>query len=403
LTAEHGVVIADLLIKGKSYGPHPFLMRLRHSSSSSSSSSADSGDAHGDTHGELGELVRGVTVSDMGHKTVANDLDNARVWFDHVQLPHDSLLNKFAFVDPADGTYHTREGKPAMRIEVIGQRLLTGRQAIAEAALLSSKCLHLKTEEYAKQKKCNGLAGEVSLSSLPHIANVFEDSYKELDCMLSFAASVERRLNAVLVSDGAIPDADLVDAIAVLKVKSVEVSVARSHALRLEVGSYALMHGTGFELADMLLTCKFAEGDSRILLLKLARDRLKRVGKDGLAKTALLALGLAGKVGEGAEARAALALALKLSPVKGKGAAAQAKALDENWRDVYALADLVCERHLAQQQQEQLEAGGGQKAEFVEGSCVERLKPSNVAFDVHWQQKQMSGYVISEMKAAGDW
>jgi hypothetical protein len=39
------------------------------------------------------------------------------------------------------------------------------------------------------------------------------------------------------------------------------------------------MHGTGFELMDMLLCCKFAEGDSRILQMKLARDRLKKVMK----------------------------------------------------------------------------------------------------------------------------
>jgi hypothetical protein len=42
------------------------------------------------------------------------------------------------------------------------------------------------------------------------------------------------------------------------------------------------MHDTGFELHDMLLTCKFAEGDSRILQQKLTRDRLKRVQKAGV-------------------------------------------------------------------------------------------------------------------------
>lgn len=30
-----------------------------------------------------------------------------------------------------------------------------------------------------------------------------------------------------------------------------------------------------FELMDMFLCCKFAEGDSRILQMKLVRDRLK--------------------------------------------------------------------------------------------------------------------------------
>ena len=35
----------------------------------------------------------------MGTKTVANDLDNARVWFDQVRLPKRSLLNKFAEIE----------------------------------------------------------------------------------------------------------------------------------------------------------------------------------------------------------------------------------------------------------------------------------------------------------------
>jgi len=61
-TAELGVVIADLRVDGVSHGPHAFLMDLR--------------------TGEGGELLPGIRVDDMGTKTVANDLDNARVWFD---------------------------------------------------------------------------------------------------------------------------------------------------------------------------------------------------------------------------------------------------------------------------------------------------------------------------------
>ena len=85
--------------------------------------------------------------------------------------------------------------------------------------------------------------------------------------------------------------------------------LCRAHALRLEVGSYALMHKTGFELMDMLLCCKFAEGDSRILQMKLARDRLKQVKKDGAMGTLGKAFGSDGK-----EALAALNLARKLAP-----------------------------------------------------------------------------------------
>ena len=112
----------------------------------------------------------GIRIEDMGIKTIANDLDNARVWFDQVRLPKSALLNKFCEID--DNNQYKQVGDEKMRIEVIGQRLLTGRQCIAEAALLSARVLHMKTEEYAKQKICNGLAGEMSLASTPQLRTV---------------------------------------------------------------------------------------------------------------------------------------------------------------------------------------------------------------------------------------
>jgi len=256
-TAELGVVIADLRLRGKSYGPHAFLMDLRD---------------------ESGSLLPGIRIEDMGTKTVANDLDNARVWFDNVKLPREALLNRFA--DVSDSGDYVQVGEERMRIEVIGQRLLTGRQAIAEAAVLCARVLHMKTEEYARGKVCNGIAGETTLAQMPQLRAVFEESYRQLDEITAFAAGVEERLNACLRA-GTIPDADLVDAIAVCKIKCIDVAIQRTHALRQEVGSYALMHATGFELADMLLCCKFAVGDSRILQQKLARDRLRRLQKGG--------------------------------------------------------------------------------------------------------------------------
>jgi len=196
-TAELGVVIADLIIKGKSHGPHPFFMKLR--------------------EGEEGGLLPGIRIVDMGTKTIANDLDNARVWFDNVKLPKSALLNKFADIDD-DGNY-VQSTDEKMRIEVIGQRLLTGRMAIAEAALLSCRVLHMRTEQYAKTKICNGLSGETTLYEMPQLRNTFDESYRELDRMIGFVAAVENRLNDCL-RNGTIPDADLVDAISVCKVSN---------------------------------------------------------------------------------------------------------------------------------------------------------------------------------------
>mmetsp|Transcript_4345 Transcript_4345/g.13334 ORF Transcript_4345/g.13334 Transcript_4345/m.13334 type:complete len:582 (-) Transcript_4345:108-1853(-) len=345
-TAERGVVIADLVIGGESHGPHAFLLSMR--------------DAEG-------QLLPGITVEDMGTKTVANDLDNARVWFDKVRLPKEAMLNKFADVRE-DAYVQTTDER--MRIEVIGQRLLTGRLAIAEAALASCSVLHLRTEEYARGKVCNGLAGEVRLSEMPQLKAVFRESEAALDEMAAFTAGVEQRLNSCLRA-GTIPDADLVDAIAVAKIRCIDVALERAHALRKEVGSYALMHATGFELVDMLLCCKFAEGDSRILQQKLTRDRLKALQKGGAAAA------LSGLLGEHrAEVFAAANLARKLQPA-GRDVAKLAAAMDEHWREIYDLAEMIAERHIRT----------GPRAAFVEGPSVERLTPAATGFDADWKGK----------------
>ena len=53
-----------------------------------------------------------------------------------------------------------------------------------------------------------------------------------------------------------------------------------------------------------------------------------------------------------------------------------AKALDDNWKEVYDLADQVCERHI------QNTPGSA----FLE-PCVNRLKGADFDFDKEWKDK----------------
>ena len=389
----------------------------------------------------------------MGFKTVANDLDNARVWFDKVRMPKSALLNKFC--DIKDNEYvqeqsewrqvETRDasssslarrsftqnarkavqnalpaaqtalraahsgrprsqqrvlallarkcvfwsdplalffsnlaharfarryvqvGEERMRIEVIGQRLMTGRQAIAEASLVSCMMLHKKTEEYAKNKVCNAINGEVSLASMPQLKHVFDESYRKLNECIGFVAAVENELNECLRT-GTIPSDELVDKIAVCKIRAISVSIERAHALRLEVGSYALMHDTGFELMDMLLCCKFAEGDSRILQMKLMRDRLKKIKKAGVGASVFAAL-------SDTESRKALLLANKLNV--GRDLDKMQDAMVENWAEIYELAELIEERIMRDTP----------PAVHIEGESVQRLEAADVEYDTRWLDK----------------
>jgi acyl-CoA oxidase len=349
-TAELGVVIADLRVDGKSHGPHPFFLQLR--------------------DGDTNALMPGIRVEDMGIKTIANDLDNARVWFDHVQLPRDALLNKFCEIDD-DGAYQVIGDEP-MRIEVIGQRLLTGRQCIAEAAILSARVLHMKTEAYAQEKVCNGLAGETSLASMPQLRSVFEESYRQLDEMMAFTSAVEEKL-AECLRHGKIPDEELVDAISVCKIRCIDVAIQRVHALRMEVGSYALMHDTGFELVDMFLCCKFAEGDSRILQQKLMRDRLKKMKTEGAATTLLKAVNPFSA--EQAEAAVALSLGQKLQAA-GRDRAKMAQLMEQHWEQIYELSRTVEERIIRTTP----------PSAFPE-PIVERLARADTDYDDEWKEK----------------
>ena len=55
---------------------------------------------------EHGNAPRGVRIEDCGEKMGLNGVDNGRIWFDHVRVPRDALLNRYGDVD-AEGVYRS--------------------------------------------------------------------------------------------------------------------------------------------------------------------------------------------------------------------------------------------------------------------------------------------------------
>ncbi len=121
--------MADLEIDGKSFGPHAFVMDFR----------VD------------GEVVNGISLFDMGRKTVGNDLDNAAINFENVRIPKSGLLSRYA--DIVDNKY-VQTVKGIRSMDMIGQRLFSGRVAVAWAALTFRKKLFEMTKKYTDNKKC---------------------------------------------------------------------------------------------------------------------------------------------------------------------------------------------------------------------------------------------------------
>jgi acyl-CoA oxidase len=311
-TADKAVVMADLRVRGKSVGPHAFLVDFRSN----------------------GSTLAGVTLGDMGRKTTGNDLDNAWINFDQVRVPKSSLLNRYADID-SNNNYVKKSKVPAFAM--IGQRLYTGRVAVAQAALSYTRVLFQKTKQYADNKACwSPSAGqEPMLSGIPQLATIFEEAEAMLGELDNYVGRCELKLSECLSTER-IPGPLLVEAIATAKVRAVERCIDLSFRLKQEVGSFALMGDAGFQHLDFLQCCKFAEGDSRILMQKMARDRLKQyhtLSKDGstIESEGALCEKIAQTTKEGMEAHGD-----------------KQKAIDSTWKEIYALADLVMDRTQAQ-------------------------------------------------------
>jgi len=126
-----------------------------------------------------------------------------------------------------------------------------------------------------------------------------------------------------------------VQAIAVAKIKSVEASIDLCFRLKQEVGSYALMGGTGFDNMDFLQCCKFAEGDSRILSQKLARDCFGAFKRNDA------------KSPTGVRSEIELELCQRIDAVVEDAHGSnlgKIESWDCAWREVYQLAEVICER-----------------------------------------------------------
>ncbi len=83
-SANHAVVYARLISKGKDYGVKPFVVQLRDKNFN---------------------LLPGVSIGDIGSKMGREAIDNGWIQFHNVEIPREYLLQKFTKID-ADGTVH---------------------------------------------------------------------------------------------------------------------------------------------------------------------------------------------------------------------------------------------------------------------------------------------------------
>ena len=110
-------VFAQLVVGGEPRGVHALLVPIRD---------------------EDGTVLDGVRIEDCGAKLGLDGVDNGRIWFDHVRVPREALLDRYASVT-ADGTYSSPIENPTKRFFTMLGTLIQGRVSVCGAAINATK------------------------------------------------------------------------------------------------------------------------------------------------------------------------------------------------------------------------------------------------------------------------
>ena len=137
--ANHSLVFAQTIVKGKNEGVNAFLVPIRDPWTL--------------------EPKPGMTIVDMGHKMGANGVDNAAIKYDKVRIPRENLMNRYADVTP-DGKFVSDVEKIPQRFFKVTERLLSGRLCIAAFCNGAQKACLAIAVGYAKQRLSIGKTGK---------------------------------------------------------------------------------------------------------------------------------------------------------------------------------------------------------------------------------------------------
>ncbi|GAA5838965.1 hypothetical protein JCM11251_007841 [Rhodosporidiobolus azoricus] len=265
--ATHGVVQARLVLGGKDYGPHLFLVQLR--------SLDDHSLLPGIEAGEIGPKVHGAMAC----------LDNGWARFSSLRLPRTSLLSRFAQVVPPSssspqGSYvqppHAKLAYGSMvyiRAQMIGN--LGWR--LAKGVTISTRYLHQRRQFASPSSTSPGLEQQVILYPsvymrlIPQLANcyVFLLASRAMSTLYtSMSASLSSGDASLLPSTHALSSA--------LKIYVSTRIVAGLEEVRRAMGGHGFLASLGVgRLYGTELPSVTYEGDNYILNLQVARAALK--------------------------------------------------------------------------------------------------------------------------------
>ncbi|XP_042303823.1 peroxisomal acyl-coenzyme A oxidase 2-like [Sceloporus undulatus] len=264
-TATHAVVFAQLYLKGKCYGMHPFLMQIR--------SLRD--------HSPL----PGVTVGDIGPKMNFENVDNGFLMLKNVRVPRENMLARFSQVLP-DGQYKKQGSDKINYLTMIVVRVYMLRSEVV-LTLLKACTIAIRYSAVRRQSELKPGDPEAKILDyqtqqqklLPQLATAYA---------FHFACQYMTKIFERAYTETKEGKFDLLPELHALasgiKVIATEYSSSGVEVCRKACGGhgYSLLSGLPSLYTRLVASCTY-EGENTVLLLQTARFLIKcfAMAKDG--------------------------------------------------------------------------------------------------------------------------
>ncbi|KAK4494062.1 hypothetical protein PRZ48_014325 [Zasmidium cellare] len=271
-TATHCVFVAQLRIPKRagseefhSYGPHPFIMRVRDER----------------TH----KPMEGIIVGDIGPKYGYAPMDNAYMLLNQYRVPHDALLSRYATVNRETGEYVKPKNTGAMYGQLTrgrSQIVMNARLVLARAVTVAVRYLSIR-RQFRDQDASDQFALEeqvlnystVQIRVLPLLASAFALHYSGA----AMQELYERTRGADAQKESALNGLqELHFTSAGLKSLTTEMAADGIETCRRAMGGHGFGGGTGLiQLNNDYLSKPTVEGDNWMITQQVARYLLKKV------------------------------------------------------------------------------------------------------------------------------
>ena len=253
-----------------------------------------------------GALLPGVLVEDCGHKMGLNGVDNGRLWFDHVLVPREDLLDRYGQVD-ARGRYSSPIASASKRFFTMLGTLVGGRVSVAPGAVSAAKVALATAVRYGALRRQFGAQGQPEqvlldypahqLSLIPKVAHTYALHFAVANLQQQFSrfATANARGQEAEQEEGTMDGRALEGLAAGIKALSTWHAIDATQAARERCGGmgYLTVNRIAQMRRDVDVFATF-EGDNVVLMQLVAKGLLSGFARelaDDLFATVLTQIG----------------------------------------------------------------------------------------------------------------